>query len=350
MTNLVQARNGDNEQLINGWWSVSRTNPKTGKREVMVNTGTDGKQYRVLTNAHGIVRNSVLPEDAWKSLEAAVIQEQSVPTNVIADLRTAGLVIPDSIWAVQHEFDVISEVTSATISIDGEGDDSHDQFQTERHAITVPIVSKSFSLGARALGAYNNVPGRSFNTDLARAATQVVMEAQTNAFFNGYAVQLSATSIAYGVVNHPDANTGASAGDWGTVGNAEATVSVMIQAESADNYFGPFTLYVSRVQYDEIALLYKSVDNNTTELDRILSLPQIKEVKQVSENFLAAGTAVLVQLQSNVVAWVEELPISIVEWQSPDGMTTQWRIMAVGAPRATSTWADRSGICVSTGN
>ncbi len=330
------------------WQPLERIN--NGKREI-AKVKIGNTWYRQVVNSRGIIRNSELPEDAWKALESAVLGEQVDRLGAVQDLRAAGLTIPESPFAVQHEFDVISEVTEADVTIDGRASDELDRFQTERKAITVPVVSKAFEIGWRAMGAYNSIPGRMFNTDLAVAAAQVVNEKLEYALFNGFgSVKLSTATETYGYTNHPDVNTGASAGDWGTIGNAEATVKNMIIAQSADNYFGPFTLYVSQTQYDEISTLYKSVDNDVTELNRIENLPQIAAVKPVSANYLAAGYALAVQLQRTVVGLVEAMPFRIVEWQSPDGMATQWRVMTIAAPRVTSTWADRSGVCLSTGN
>lgn len=338
--------------LIYGWWPALKKNPKTGKLQMMRRPDPrTNRWHRVLTNNQDMIKNSVLPEDAFKSLEDAVLAEQTVDTSAVQHLRDAGLVIPEDIAFTQHEFDVISAVTAADITVDGQASDTRDVPQYERKAITVPVVSKSFTLGMRTLRAIDLIPGRSFSTTLATAAAQVVREAFENALFNGFGdVKISTATETFGYVNDPDANSAASSGDWGTVGNAEATVSTMINAESGDNFKGPFTLYVSRTQYNEISKLYKSVDNNSTELDRILNYPQIDNVFEVNEAFLADGTVALVQLQANTIAWVEAMPFRIVEWTSPDGMSTHWRVMSIAAPRTASTWNDRSGICISTGN
>lgn len=329
---------------------------KGGKRQEVWNKNkATGKWHRVLESqrADGTVytKNSVLPEDSWKSVESAVIAEQSVPTSATQQLRDMGLVIPESIYATQHEWDVESEVTKADITVDGEASDERDLPQTFRKSITVPVTSKTARKGFRAIGAYNSIPGRSFDTNWASAAGQVVREANENALFNGYGdVKLSTAAETYGYLNNPDANTATTAGDWGTAGNAVATVKAMISALSDDNFDESVDIYVPTTQYNEISMTYASADNNVTELQRILNFPQVRAVHMVKEQFLVAGTVVGVAMLRNVVALVEAMPFTVVEWQSADMASTFWRVMSISAPRTTSTWSGKSGIVLCTGN
>lgn len=355
MANVASITTNAQDVMAGGLVPHYRVNEKTGKtEEVFAKNKETGRWHRVLEGRNqfgqSYLVNSILPEDAWKSLEAAVVREQSVPTAAVQHLRDMGLVIGESPFAVQHEWDIFSEVTAADITIDGEAQDERDLPQTFRKAITVPVVSKTFRNGFRALGAYNST-GRNFRTDLATEAAQVVRESLEDALFNGYGdVKLATASETYGYLNNPDANTAASGGDWGTAGNAETTVRNMISQLSADNYDTAVNIYVPTTQYNEIALSYPSVDNNITQLQRILNFPQVANVYEVKEQFLTAGTVLGVAMMRNVVAWVEAMPFTIVEWQSADGMSTFWRVMTIAAPRTTSTYAGRSGIVISTGN
>ena len=332
--------NDVNRELLTGALVPKFVTNSKGERE------SQWKKNQITGNWHRVLESvtpqgqrfetySALPEDSWKSLEQAVIGEQSVPMSAVTDLQAAGLTIPESPFFVQHEWDVTSEVTAANITVDGEESDDQDQFQTERKSITIPVISKSFSVGMRAMGAYNST-GRSFSTDQAVQAAQVVAEAKENALFNGFGdVKLSTASETFGYTNNPDTNSASSAGDWGTPGNAVTTVQNIINAQAADNYDDNITLYVSQNQYNEISTSFASADNDTTELARILSMPQINAVRSVKAQFLADGSVLGVSLQRNTVVWVEAMPFTIVEWQSPDGMTTNWRVMTIAAPRTT---------------
>jgi hypothetical protein len=341
------------DMLIGGCTPAFETNAKGKTVEKWVKSPTSGKWHRALNkyNQFGqtIETFSALPEDSWKSLESAVIGEQSVPMSGVQDLMDAGLVIGESPFFVQHEWDVTSEVTAADITVDGEASDDRDQFQTERKAITVPVISKSFRVGFRAMGAYNST-GRSFSTDQAVQAAQVVAEAKENALFNGFGdVKIATASETFGYTNNPDTNSAAGL-SWGTPGNATTVVNNIIAAQAADNFDSNITIYASQTQYNEISGTPRSADNNVTELEFIESIPQITAVRSVKPQFLADGSVLGVSLQRNTVVWVEAMPFTIVEWQSDDGMTTHWRVMTIAAPRTTSTFANRAGMCLSTGN
>ena len=139
--------NDVNRELLTGALVPKFVTNSKGERE------SQWKKNQITGNWHRVLESvtpqgqrfetySALPEDSWKSLEQAVIGEQSVPMSAVTDLQAAGLTIPESPFFVQHEWDVTSEVTAANITVDGEESDNQDQFQTERKSITIPVISK----------------------------------------------------------------------------------------------------------------------------------------------------------------------------------------------------------------
>ena len=309
----------------------------------------------ILQNGAGMRVNSVLRKDAWKALEAEVIAAQKLAMPAVERLRGKGLVITDDLGKIMHEWDVQSEIVRPSVSIDGRDPDNQDAPDIVRRAITVPVVHQGFTFGERAMRASNLMPNSSIDTSLAMAATQSVGEEFERFLFSGTGVKLSTYATTYGLTNHTYVNSTSNAGSaWSTFDGTEASDTItgvvrqFLQMMEADRYRGPFTLYLEYNNYLE-ASTTKYSGTTQTPLQHIMSWPTIEAVVPVSSEFLAHGTMVGVQEVPTVIRWVEEMPVNLVEWLSPDGWTHHFRVIGVGAPRVTADYDGRCGVGIVTG-
>lgn len=320
-----------------------------GSRPFAVNKETG--EVRIRT-ARGLEVNSMLREKEWAGIDAAVLQAALPPMRGIADLRTAGLVVPlGGIGTLVSQWYRSSEITAANVNMTGQGRGERDLPDLDQVGVPIPVVFKEFSIDARTLEASRRL-GDGLDTTAAAAAARVVGEGLENMLFNGNASSLNG-ALLYGYRTHPNRNTDTAAnyggGDWGTIGNITPTVAGMINAAGQDNHFGPYVLYVSQTQYNQAALNFFTDGSGMTGLQRLRQMDGIQDVRMIPAGWLADGELLLIQMDSEVVDWAEALSVTTLEWTSGDGMATMFKVMAIAAPRIKARYDGKSGIVHATG-
>jgi uncharacterized linocin/CFP29 family protein len=320
-----------------------------GSRPVRVNKKTGVVQVH---NQRGMLVNSLLTKDEWESMERKVFQAAALRTNVLNLLRASGLVMQEDLGTIVSQWNTASEMTAANESINGQSAGERDRVDFKLVGVTVPIIFKEFQIGTRQLRS-SRLMSNPIDTIHATQAARVVAEKIESIIIDGANSKLNAAAITYGLTNHPnrktDTATNYGGGDWGTIGNAVKTVAGMITAlsNSTNRYHGPFQLLVAPTQYNQAANTYYTDGSGQTDLDRILNLTQIAGVQP--NDTLADGEAVLFQPTEDVIDYSEQMAISVVEWMSPDGMASNFKVVAAGAPRIKADYGSRSGVCHATG-
>lgn len=320
-----------------------------GSRPVRVNRQTGLVQ---VYNQRGMLVNSLLTKDEWESMERKVFQAAALRTNVLNLLRANGLVMQEDLGTIVSQWNTASEMTAANESINGQSAGERDRVDFKLVGVTVPIIFKEFQIGTRQLRS-SRLMSNPIDTIHATQAARVVAEKIESIIIDGATSKLNSAAITYGLTNHPnrktDTATNYGGGDWGTIGNAVKTVAGMIAAlsNSTNRYHGPFQLLVAPTQYNQAANTYYTDGSGQTDLDRILNLTQIAGVQP--NDTLADGEAVLFQPTEDVIDYSEQMAISVVEWMSPDGMASNFKVVAAGAPRIKADYGSRSGVCHATG-
>lgn len=305
----------------------------------------------VVNTERGLIVNSQLRKDEWQRLDTAVQQAAVSRLNAVADLKNAGLVEPiGSFGTLTTQWNQQSELTEADVSMTGQSNGDRDRLENKISGRPVPVVFKDFIIPKRQLEA-SRMLNNPIDTTHAQQATRVVSEKLEAMLVNGDTGTVFDGNTLYGYTTEPNRNTDTASnyggGDWGTVGNAQKTVSGMVNAAHTDNYFGPYVVYASTTQYLEAVNTYNTDGSGDTELQRILAMPMISDVKV--NDTLADGNILLVSMQADVVDWAEHMDISIVEWMSGDGMVGFFKVMAVATPRVKSDYNGNSGIVHATG-
>lgn len=316
-----------------------------GSRPLQVNQRTG--QVQIMTS-RGIVVNSLLMRDEWAEVDRAVIDAARPLLRAETDLRSRGLRHPlGSMASVASRWYTASEVTAANINMTGQGGANRDLPEMIENGVPVPIIFKDFVIDIRSLMASRRM-GDGLDMTALRAVTAVVAEAKEGMLVNGAGLRLNGLPV-YGYRNHPNRNTATAGslggGDWGTIANILPTVSGMIAMAHTDNHYGPYVLYASTNQYNEAANSYYSDGSGDTPRDRILKLPQISAFEMLPT--LADGELLLVQMASDVVDFAEpnDVPgIQVREWASGDGLTTNFKVMAVYVPRVKARQDGKSGV------
>lgn len=324
--------------LRNG--SRPKVNKKTGEVKIVT--------------PRGLVVNSALRKDEWEELDNAIVQAAQAPLNMVNRFRTAGLTRRiGSLGTMIAQYNQVSEMTGANVSLSGNAGGQKDQVDFDLAGVPIPIIFKEFEINTRYL-ASSRLGGDSIDTVNARAAARVVGEKVEDMLINGdTAINLNGNTI-YGLTSHPDRNTDTAGnyggGDFGTISNIIPTFSGMIAAARADNYRGPYGIFVADTQYEQMSHSFYSDGSGQNALSRVLSLPQVSFID--SSAWLADGTILMVQMIPEVVelAIVEQYwPITNLEWTTGDGMATNFKVLTVFAPIVKSDYSGKSGIVHCTG-
>lgn len=295
---------------------------------------------------------SYLFEDEWKDVEREVIEASQYPLRVVDDVKSAGLnksVDPNvlvSQWYTQ------GEITGATVNMLGRSMADRDLPETRPTGVPIPMIYKDLSMSSRAIGASRRI-GDGIDLTMVTLATRVVAEKLEDLLINGDTSISYAGNTLYGLLTEPNVTTDTAAsfggGDFGTPGNPEKTIAGMINSLNAANYRGPFTVYVSETQFNQMAMTYHTDGSAQTALQRINTWPSVRSVMSLPSTSLAAGSVIVAQFTRDVVEWGEGAGIQVREWQSGNGMEVFFRIMAIGGPRIKARQNGESGIRVATG-
>ena len=345
---IVSASSGEAAKLLgNGARPI--INEKTGQPLFDQRTG----QLQIMTS-RGLVVNSALRKDEWEELDSAIVQAAVAPLNMTQRMITAGLTRPlGGLGTLIAQYNQISEMTAANVSLSGNASGQKDRVDYDLVGVPVPVIFKEFELNQRYLEASRRL-GDSIDTANGAAAARVVGEKVEDLLINGdSSVNLNGNTI-YGLTSHPDRNTDTATnlggGDFGTISNIVPTFSGILSALKADNYRGPYGVFVADTQFDQMAMSFFTDGSGQSALNRVLQIPQIQFID--SSAWLDAGEIVVVHLSRDVVelAYVQQYwPITNLEWTSGDGMQSNFKVMTVFAPMVKSDYSGRSGVFHCTG-
>jgi len=319
-----------------------------GSRPLRVSAKTG--EVQVMTE-RGLIVNSLLRNEEWKLLDTRIQQAALSRLNAMNHLRAAGLVRPvTSFGVLASQYSQASEMDAAQTSMTGQMAGDRGRVEFNLQGVPIPIVFKDFSIPKRQLEAARLL-GTQLDTAHATAAGRVVAEKIESMIMNGDSAIIFDGYTVYGYTTEPQRNTDTAAnyggGDWGTISNIVPTVAGMINVAIGDNYFGPYTLYAAKTQFNQANTSFYTDGSGQTALQRVRSMDGIAGA--YPNDTLADGVILLVQMTEDVVDYQEHMGISVVEWLSSDGMVGYFRVMAVGAPRMKHDFNNKSGIVHATG-
>lgn len=314
--------------------------------------------YPKIVTPRGLMVNSALRKDEWERLDQAVVEAAKQRLVGVGDLIQRELTQPlGSLGVLTSQWNVSSLMTAPTVSMSGASAGDQDRVDFNLKSTPVPVIHKVYQIGARQLAA-DRLAGNAVDTTNAMEASFVVSEKIEDMLFNGVSnFQFNGDSI-FGYTTETNVNSDTASnfggGDWGTAGNPEDTVAGMINTlGGTDKYYGPYGVYVAPTQYYEAANNFNTDGSGDTGLDRIMRLSGVEFVHIAPA--LSDGEVVVVQLTRNVIdiAGIEidsaEAMVQNVEWTSPDGMTSYFKVFAVVTPRPKSDYDGNSGIAYATG-
>lgn len=287
--------------------------------------------------------NALLRNDEWRLIDAAVMDIARQRLNIVQDLIDAGLVQNlGGLGVLISAYERSGDMSAADVDMAGVTPGTEDTVDFDLVQVPVPIIHKDFRINIRKLEASRKL-GESLDVIQTRIAARRVADRMESIVFNGAsAINLNGASIS-GLTTHANINT-TSGGDWGTIANIYTNVNSAIQAIEADYFFGPFILYVAATQYGQMRAIYTDGSGESA-LERCLrGIPSLSKIKP--SDTLTAGTAVLVQMTSDVIDLAIGQDITTVQWSEQGGMSLHYKVMTAMAPRVKADKNGRSGICL----
>ena len=314
--------------------------------------GDDGRHY-VTTNQSGIATatplinaTATLRKDDWKILDSAIVKAAKPRLKAVADLRSMGLqyTIPNGMGKTVLETETQSDITAASITMDGLENGPGDRPVFELSNMPLPIIHKDFSFTARQLAASRN--GNSpLDTTTAELASRRVAEIAERLLIGDDTLGCAfGGGNIYGYTNY-DSSIAATitspvASGW-TAADTVSEVLGMVQSSMDAYHYGPWYLYYgpswSRYMNDE----YKAYSDDTL-ADRLRRIDNISDVKVL--DYLTGYDLILVQMTSDVVREVVGMDITTVQWESNGGMKINFKVMAIMLPQLRADQNSNTGI------
>lgn len=315
-----------------------------GRTYVTLNSGTKQEMSVPVNNV-----TTTLRKLDWIELDRAVVKAAKERLRLVADLRSAGLTynIPNGMGKTVLETERQSDISGATISMDGLRKGSADRPVFDLQGLPLPILHKDFDFSARQVMTSRN-GGSPIDTTTAELASRRVAELAENLTLGNEDAYEYAGGTIYGLTNFPERITRQTTDPTATAWTPYDTVSEvrsMKQAAYNAKHYGPFVLYHSLPwdEYmDEDYVRSGGNNPNTTLRQRILQIRDIQDV--VALDYLTGYQMLLVQQTTDVIRMVIGLDFTTIAWQEEGGMRLNFKVMAILVPQLRADINDNTGI------
>lgn len=288
--------------------------------------------------------NTTLRKDDWKLLDDAIIKVGKERLRAVADLRSSGLqfTIPNGMGKTVLEYETQSDISAATISMDGRRRSDKDRPVYNLVNLPLPIIHKDFGFSARQL-ATSRSGGSPLDTSTAELAARRVIEEAEKLLLGTSATYSYGGGTIYGYTNFPDRLTKTLTAP--TSANHATTVSEVLQMKTQSQdafHYGPWWLYCSTSWDEFMDEDYSTAKGENTLRDRLRKIEGITDV--ITLDLLPTNTLLMVQQTSDVVREVIGLDLTTVQWEEEGGMDINFKVMAIMVPQLRSDHNLNTGI------
>jgi uncharacterized linocin/CFP29 family protein len=316
-----------------------------GRSYITVNSGKmkDGKPVygTIATNTTATLR-----KDEWIQFDTAIIKAARPRLRVVADLRAAGLeyVIPNGLSKTVLQYEAMSDISDASISMDGIRQSDADRPTFDLRNLPLPIIHKDFQFSARQVAASRN-GGSPLDTTMAEAAGRKVAEevekltlGESDSYAYGGGTIFGLKNFTYALTQDLTDPT-----DSDYVHSTTVSEVLAMRQSSMDNgYYGPWMLYYSPAWGTVMGEDCSTLKGDITLHERLKKIDGLQDVRQA--DYLSGTTMLLVQMTSDVVRVVVGMDITTVQWESHGGMQLNFKVMAIIVPQLRMDFTNQTGI------
>lgn len=311
--------------------------------------GTDGRSY-ITANENGKPKtfvtnaNATLRKDDWILLDEVVVKAAKQRLRAVADLRSAGLQfnVPNGMSKTVLQYENESDITSATISMDGLQQSDGDRPEYSLVNLPLPIIHKDFQFSARQVMASRN-GGSPLDTTMAELAGRKVAEEAENLLLGVSSSYAYGGGTIYGYTNFPSRLTKTMTVP--ATGNHATTVAEILQMKTQSQdakHYGPWFCYCSTSWDEFMDEDYLAAKGDNTLRDRIGAIEGIE--RPATLDFLPTKTLLLVQKTADVARMVVGMDVTTVQWETMGGMQLNFKVMAILVPQLRSDINSNTGI------
>ena len=329
--------------LMQSNFDTNALRPYIGRdgRSYMTMNDENGKPYaQPLTNA-----NASLTYLEWKLLDEAVIRAAKPRLRAVADIRAAGLqfTVPQGMGKTVLLTQTQSDITPATVSMDGLSDSEGDRPIYGLANLPLPIIHKDFTFSAREVMTSRNGNNPLDTTTAELAARRVAEQAEKLLLGTGPHYSYGGGTV-YGFTNFPYRLTATlhdpTSSTWTPVLTLHDILGMRAQSQAAF-HFGPWVVYNS-TDWDAYLDDDFPVDAQGSLRERIKMIDGIVDVRTV--DYLPSMTMVMVQQTSDVVREVVGMDVTTVQWETHGGMKLHFKVMAILVPQIRADQNNNTGI------
>lgn len=330
---------------------ISTNGKNAGKTVVVVNTGKDQSgndifEERVIRANAG---ESTLRQTDWVDIDERLTAAAQQRLVIIDDLIQTGLTYnAGDLGTLVSEWDAVSEMTDASVTMDGETDVDKDRLEFRADGVPIPIIHKPFKIGKRAIMASRR-NGAGLDVSHGTAAARSVARTSERMAIYGHQMNVVGSQnqrrTIPGLLTHPNRAT-VGLRNWADPNvTGEQILQDILQmitlAEVDKRAFGPFRLYIPGAVHFRFREDYKAFGDKTL-MDRVLEINEIESVRVADE--LPGNAAVLVQWMDSTIDLAMIANIQTIQWQSPSGWTDNFQVFAAWAPRIKSDYDGNLGV------
>lgn len=290
--------------------------------------------------------NGVLRQDEWIQSDEALVTEAVRRMTVNNAIVAAGLTrqIPNSMGTTVWEYEKMSDMLPATVSLDGMVRTEDDRVDFTLAQLPIPITHKDFGINLRTLQA-SRKRGEGLDVTQIRIAGRLIGEAQEQMTLTG-SKTFGGLTI-YGLLNHPDRNTASfgTNGAWSAAAKTGENILVdlqtMIAALEADRMMGPYWLIIPRNTNVKLDGDFKTNSDKSIRT-RLLELTSVTRI--MVADFLTADNILLIQATSDTIELLQGEPLQTVQWDLQGGFRIEFKGFMIQVPLIRSDASGRSGI------
>jgi len=332
---------------------------KSGRTYITRNycAGWDPKTRSPIMKARPIMTqndtNATLRTLDWYQLDEAVVKQAKQRMRASKDLREAGLVymLPNGIAKTVLQFQQQSDITGATMSMDGLRQSESDRPVFTTVNFPIPIIHKDFQFPLRQVLASRTgySPLDTTTAELAgrRVAEQVeqlVLGTTSSSLLGQSSYQWGGGTI-QGYMNFSSRLTYTivqpTAAGW-IPQNTVDDILNMKKLSQQSNHFGPWMLYFGLGWDPYMDDDYKPTYNDMTLRQRIREIDGIIDARTV--DYIPNMSLIMVQQTTDVVRLVIGMDITTVQWESHGGMQLNFKVMCVMIPQLRTDASGQTGI------
>lgn len=322
-----------------------------GRSYVTVNAGTPHEKSLV-TNAVATLR-----KDEWVLLDTQIIKVAKQRLKAWKHLMEQGLRydIPNGLAKTVVQYQNQSDITTATISMDGLRESQRDRPVFDIVNLPLPIVHKDFSFSARELlasrtsantmaggdgvsSALDTTTGQLAGRRVAEEVEKLLLGTSSSYAFGGGTI--------YGYTNYPYRATKSMTTPTGS--NAAATLADVLDMRYKSQlmfHYGPWVLYASTSWDQYLDNDYILTGGNVATMTLRQRLKMIEGITDVvTVDYLPAKTMVMVELNPEVIRGVTGMDIVTVDWATHGGMQMNFKVMCIMVPQLRADQNNNTGI------